>query len=269
MAASNAAEFAALVNDVRSRAVRFGNVGNLELLRWDDPSGARFVFGIEGGKVVDFLPSFSVEPATSLARVRMVNDDIATAAVVDDDGDQLTGFTFELEQFRLLAERTVESALAAVVFLGRSISVHTDSEAFSNSVASLLDANADTASPAPSHYVDRGWKWPPRVAEESFFSYGVFGEPSKSNANARFAGTVISAERRTNEETKQTFIVVKVCTTGIDATVCVSGDELDSVPLPGQVIAGDVFIVGSIPILEPAQASRRRWRDAAKPARKT
>ena len=86
-----------------------------------------------------------------------------------------------------------------MVFLGRSISVHTDSEAFGNSVASLLDANADPASLAPSNYVDRGWKWPPRVAEESFFSYGVFGEPSKSNATARFAGTVISAERRTNE----------------------------------------------------------------------
>jgi hypothetical protein len=262
LAASGSDDFEALVAAARPNAVRFGRVADVELLRWEDPSGARMVFRISDGQVVDFLPSFAADPTTRLGQVRRANKTVATAAVVDSAGDQLTSLAFECEQFRLLPDRPVDSALASVVFLGRKVSVHADDEAFGNSQDSLLDPNADLNAPAPPHYMERGLKWPPRVGSESFFSYGVFGEASQAGAGARFAGVVTGAERRTVHQTNQTFIVARVRTVGIDVSVCMSSNEVDAVPHPGQIIAGDVFIVGSIPALEAPQETRRWWQRA-------
>jgi hypothetical protein len=44
------------------------------------------------------------------------------------------------------------------------------------------------------HYLERGWSWPPRLASESFISYGVFGDPAQARARARLSGTVLKAE---------------------------------------------------------------------------
>jgi hypothetical protein len=259
LAVANEAELSALIRAVRPNAFGFGHVAGVELLRWEDPSGARLVLGLRDGQVVSLLPSFGSGHTTRLAGVRRANDDVAIAAVVDEDGEQLTSLALELEQIRLLADSSVDQSLAAITFLGRRVTVHEDSDAFAGSPESLLDRNADPNEPPPTHYVESGLKWPPRVGDESFFSYGVFGESAHSEAGGRFAGRVIDAERRTVQQSGQTFIVAHVRAVGIDASVCLSGTEFDTVPEPGQVLAGEVFIVGSVPELEQP-TTRSRWR---------
>jgi hypothetical protein len=258
MASADASEFSSLVKRALPRAVSFGRVGGIELLRWDDGSGARVVFGMREGQVVDFLPSFAADPTTRLADVKTRNGDVATASVVDEAGDQLTSLAFELEQNRLLPSSPVATADASVVFLGRNITLHRDADAFGESPASLLDPAADADAAPPPHVVERGMKWPFRVGSESFFSYGVFGDAEDAQAIARFAGQVIAAESRTNQLTKQTFTVARIHTVGISATVCLQRDEVDAVPGPGQVVAGEAFVAVSIPALETA-GTRERW----------
>lgn len=259
MAASSREAFSELAASARSRAIAFGRVGDVTLLRWEDPSGARLILGEVNGDVIEFLPSFASERTTRLARLRAANDEVAIAAVVAADGEQLTSVAFECEQRRLLPDHELDEAQASLIFLGRDVSVHADAASFAISPASLLDPNADANAPAPSHYVERGWKWPPRVGAESFFSHGVFGDASSASAGARFAGQVLSAERRTVELSNQTFIVAHVHTVGIEATVCLSGVAFDSPPRPGEVLEGEVFVVGSVRGLESAPRLRQ-WR---------
>ena len=248
-----------LVRAVRPTAVGIGHVAGVEVLRWEDPSGARLVLGLQDGQITSLLPSFAAEHTTRLARLRRANDSVAIAAVVDESGEQLTSLAFEPEQIGLLADDGVDAALAAITFLGRRVTVHEDSDAFGRSADSLLDPNADPSKPAPAHYVERGLKWPPRVGHESFISYGVFGEPAHAEAGARFAGVVIDAERRTVQQSGQTFIAATVQTIGIYASVCLSGTEFDAVPRPGQVLAGEVFVVGSVASPEQQNQKSRWW----------
>src|SRR5688572_12872699 len=124
LAVSTRDELEVLVAAIRPAAVRFGRIGGIEWLRWDDPSGARLVIGLENGVLVDFLPCFAADATTRLARVQNVNSEVTSADVVDDDGQQTTALTFELEQRRLLPDQPVESALASFVFLGRNVTVH-------------------------------------------------------------------------------------------------------------------------------------------------
>ena len=100
-------ELSALVGAVRPRAKTFGRVGRVELLRWEDESsGARLVLGIDDGRVVDLLPSLASPAVTHLADVHRANDATVTAAVVDDDGEQVTALAVELEQRRLVSNLT-------------------------------------------------------------------------------------------------------------------------------------------------------------------
>lgn len=258
MATADTTGFAALVNRARPSAVSFGRAGDVDLLRWEDPSGARLVFGVSDGQVVDFLPSLAANATTRLADVQIHNPDVATASVVDETGDQLTALAFELEQKRLLPSSPVTTADAAVVFLGRNVTLHSDRDAFGDSPASLLNPSVDADEPPPPHVIERGLQWPFRVGSESFFSYGVFGDTADAQAIARFAGVVIAAESRTNQLTEQAFTVAQIHTVGINANVCLQDGELDTVPQPGQVVAGEAFVAASIPALEAA-GTRRRW----------
>ena len=130
-------------------AHRFGVVDTLELLRWQDASGARLVFGVANGDLIDFLPSFASTASVRLRDLRRANADVVVAAVVDDDGEQLTSLAFECEQMRLVPTGGVESALASLVLLGRQVSVHTDAASFGADPASLLDPDADPDAPPP------------------------------------------------------------------------------------------------------------------------
>lgn len=106
--------------------------------------------------------------------------------------------------------------------------LHPDTEAVAASPDSLLDPSADMDSEPAPHYVERGWPWPPRFAAESFFSYGAFGDRDRPESTARLAGVVLKADRRNTAQA-------------------------------GQVIAGTVFLTGSLPEIEQ-RARPRRWR---------
>ena len=249
----------ALVAAVRPRATSIGYADGIDTLRWEDPSsGARLVLGIRSGSVVDLLPSLASQASTNLASVRLANEDVATAAVVAGDGEQLTSLALELEQRRLLGSHVLAAADAAVVALGSSVSIYADDETFAASPDSLMDPNADIDSEPPPHYVDHGMKWPPRMASESFISYGVFGDSAEARAHARLNGVVLTSSLRTTVQTGQSFVVARVRTVGFEVDLCMNADEHPNAPQQGQIIGGQVFLVGSVPSLERTP-SRKRW----------
>ncbi|HEV3364819.1 MAG TPA: hypothetical protein VG795_11910 [Acidimicrobiia bacterium] len=182
-----------LLNDVVPHAARLGHVDGVEVLRWDDPSGARLVLGLRGGEVVDLLPSFADEPTARLASIEFVSEEVATAAVLDDSDEQVTAMALDLEGWRLLRRSPPEGpASASVVALGVDVAVFDDEAAFAASSASLLTPDDSGDEAPPPEYVERGWTWPPRMAAESFLSYGVFAPPEEATLHARLAGTVVS-----------------------------------------------------------------------------
>jgi hypothetical protein len=189
----------------------------------------------------------------------MVNDEVATAAVVDEEGEQLTSVALELEQRHLLGRPTLGEVDAAVVAFGVSVASFGDENAFSESRESLLDPNADAESEPPAHDAEHGLKWPPRMAAQSFFSYGVFGEPAAAQATARLYGVVAESTRRTTAQTGQSFVVARVRTVGFEVDVCLSADEHPELPRHGAILGGQVFLVGSVPTLKKRTGRWRRW----------
>ncbi|MCU1428670.1 MAG: hypothetical protein JWL83_2670 [Actinomycetia bacterium] len=248
----------ALVSAVLPRGVLVGRADGIDVVRWEDPSGARLVFALKDKRVIDFLPSLSSRPGARLASVRASNASVATAAVVDEDGEQLTSVAVELEQRQFLGRSADLNGPAAIIAFGRAVTVHESAEAFAAADDSLLDPDADRDAAPPPHYAERGWPWPPRVAAESFFSHGVFGDPDQAVATAQMAGVVSESARRVVVETGQSFGVARVRTAGFEADVCLDARTHPTVPSSGAIISGTVFLVASIEALEPGPESTRR-----------
>jgi hypothetical protein len=165
------------------------------------------------------------------------------ADVVDEDGELLTRLAAEFEQRRFLPAEPVEGH-ASLVALGVDVTVHASADAFAASDASLVGDSP--AGEAPAHFVENGWPWPPRMAAESFISYGAFGTGDAANAYARLNGVVLTADIRTVALTGQRFMAARVRSTGFEAAVCLPADERTVAPATGAVIAGTVFLVGSL-----------------------
>ncbi|MDQ1304469.1 MAG: hypothetical protein QG671_296 [Actinomycetota bacterium] len=248
--------FTELVGDALRSAQPLGSRDGVDVVRWQDAGGARLVFGLRGGKVLDLLPSFAAEPGAQLSGLVMATDEVATAAVVDESGEQLTSLALEPEQRRLLPADQVHCA-ATVIALGVEVGVFSDADAFGASAASLL-SERDSGSEPPADYIANGWTWPPRMAAESFISYGVFGASTDATAHAQIAGTVLAASLRRTMLTGQEFITARVRTAGFETDVCLSAHEHQEVPIPGQVIAGTVFLVGDLAWASDAEAPARR-----------
>jgi hypothetical protein len=252
LAVSGPEEYEAVVGRALANATPVGRVGDALVVRWQDPSGVRLIASIQDGSVTDLLPSYASEPGAQFADVRMVNDEVATAAVVDEAGEQSTQMAVELEDRAVIraAGGAHPGGRASVVALGVDVGVHADEHAFADSPASLLGA-ADEAGDPPAHFVERGWSWPPRMAAQSFISHGVFGDPDDAQAFARLAGIVPYAERRTVSLTGQAFIVARVRTVGFEADLCLPGSDHPQTPTAGQVVAGTVFLVAALGLALP------------------
>lgn len=149
---------------------------------------------------------------------------MAVAAVVDEDGDQTTSLAVEVEQRRLLPEDEPVEAVASTVALGCEVWVFANEVEYEQSDVSLLDPSTKGTEPPP-HYVERGLKWPTRMAAESFFSFGVFAERADAEAYARMSGTVVAAERRRVQQTGQEVIVAQLRVIGMDITACLSAGD--------------------------------------------
>ncbi len=233
--------FGALIERAYESSVVVAYRDDLVITRWQDESGARVVFAIDAqGQVLSVTPSLAGEPGANLAELALVGDDLWTASVVDADGEQATACATELEGSAFFDPQNPPSGPASMVALGVGVAFFSDEDAFSASPASLLN---DDPGETPAHYVENGWSWPPRLAAESFISYGVF-DPANS-AHAMLNGTVVAARTAQNSLTGQQFHVARVQTAGFQADLCVPASEHER-PTAGQVVSGTVYLVADL-----------------------
>lgn len=244
LAVSDSDELTDLVRRVLPRAAPIGVAGDDVLRRWEDPSGSRLVLATRENEIVHLLPSFAGSPGATLGAVEFLSGQLASAAVLHEDGEEATVMILELEEGRVLEARAPIAGPATIVALGVNVDVFESAHAFGAAPASLLRPGAE-ATPRPLHYEERGWSWPPRVGPESFISYGAFARREEASAHARLAGTVLDASIRTVELTGQRFVEARVRTVGFEAHICFPA-EGETAPVPGNVVHGTVFLVGSM-----------------------
>ena len=223
-----------LLETVLAGSTVVGQVGDVEVRRWDDPSGARLVLGVREGEITDLVPSFAGEPGVRLADCVPLNSGVASADVLDEDGEQLTALAVELEQRHHLPRAAPVTGLATVVALGNDVAVYRDEQAFTESPASLLGPGEVPSDEAPVH-----------VAPDSFLSYGIFESPADALALARMAGVVLRAERRCVELTGQCFVTARVRNLIGELDVCLDDTSVADLPQPGEIIAGRVYLAAS------------------------
>ncbi|OZB82145.1 hypothetical protein [Microbacterium sp. 13-71-7] len=252
-------EFETVVGRLAARGYSLGAADGVEVVRWEDPSGARLVLGRRQGEYVDLLPSFAGSAGVNVARCRALSDEVVLADVVDADGEQITTMAFELEQRRALVGGW--SGLAAVTAFGMETQFFADEDEFAASPKSLLDPDDGPDEPAPAHAVEYGLRWPPRMAAESFISFGGFGDHPV--AEARLNGTVLRAARRRNTETGRRFLAARVGCLGFEVDLVTEWDAAPA-PVVGSIAAVGAFLVASIDSLAfdegPRAAMPRRRR---------
>jgi hypothetical protein len=262
LAVDGTTSLSAVISRLMPHTVSIGlGAKETEIRRWEDASGSRLTLGIREKQVVELLPSLGGPVSARLAEVQPSSEDFASADVVDEDGEMCTRLQLALEEQRFLEllERPAAGP-ACITALGNEVAVFQDEATFQEAPESLLDPNADPG-PPPPHIVEKGMKWPLRVASESFMSSAMF---SGLGAEATLYGTVLSADRRTVARTGQSFVAATVRTVGFEATVCVPGEQLATDPQPGHILGGRVYMVAAMPSLIPESAalSKRRgfWR---------
>ncbi|PZS16100.1 MAG: hypothetical protein DLM57_11430 [Pseudonocardiales bacterium] len=259
LAVDDSRDLGFLVDRAMAAAYVVGTFDGVEVRRWQGQSGAALVLGWQGRDVVDLLPTFAATVGGAVADCRLINESVASAALVDSNGEQLTAMAFEAEQYRQMRSMNAPVAGAVrITALGVSVQIHADATAFALSPDSLLDRSADPAEEAPAHYIERGFSWPPRVASESFISHGIFGDPTQSTAHARLSGLVLSARHRVCELTGQGFSVARVRTVGFEADLCLSDSEHPTVPQPDNIVSGTVFLAAAVDAAELADTRQHK-----------
>jgi hypothetical protein len=183
----------------------------------------------------------------------MLNDDVAMATVVDEQGEPLTSMAVEIEERRLLPLGKSLDGVATIVALGTSVSIYGSSEEFGESDDSLFLGTEDAEhwrlhpDEPPANYVAGGLQWPRRIGAESFGTYATFLDPGHAQASALMSGTVLSAERRTVIQTGQEIVIAEVRTAGgLVVTVCLEGAAHSGLPPIGGIISGTVNMVASM-----------------------
>lgn len=253
-------QFRRVVGAALDGATVLGERAGRRVLRWEDADGARLVL-VLGPKreLLALTPSFAGEPGAVLASLRHATEECWTAAVTQD-GEQVTALAADLEQSALIDPAGGAGGRAAVVALGTSVAVLPDVAAFRASRASLLSPEREDPGEPPAHHVENGWPWPPRMAEESFISYGVFGDPAQAEPVARLNGTVLRSRTCRNALTGGVFHVARVRTAGFEVDVCLDASEHPQLPPPGSVVAGTVYLVAALESLPgvPDGGSRPR-----------
>src|SRR4051812_6077174 len=133
------AGFDRLIADARRQALLIGTGAGTAVYRFEDPSGARIVLGVEeSGRVVQALPSFAAPAGAWLAHVRRANSAVAIADLVNAEGEQLSQLAVELEQRQLLGDPTSAPVAATLVALGTEVRLFADVAGFHAAPDSLL-----------------------------------------------------------------------------------------------------------------------------------
>jgi len=233
-------QFAALVKTATHTGFRVGTTGDVNVIDWRDPSGARLVLGWRGRELADFIPAFSGLPGARIGNLQQLRDETYLVDVLDAAGETCTRAAVDLAEFRLI--KPGAGGPAAITALGVDVTVHTDEAEFAASDASRLGNGP--SGPRPGH-IPAGHPWPPRMSPESFIGYGAFaadGGNDGATPHARLHGTVLHATLRTNEYTKATYAVARVRTVGMEVDLCFPGPA----PVPGNIIGGTVYLVASL-----------------------
>lgn len=242
--------FADLVERIGPHTALVGAGPNdVELLRWQDPSGARLLLTRGKRGITRVTPSYAGERVVQLSDIHRESDETALADVLEN-GDTVTRLAIELEELPLLGDAKHAGA-ANIVALAPDAQFFPNPEAFAASDASRLAT--DTPGPRPEHY-EPDWPWPPRMADESFIPTGLFGTDDVQPL-ALLNGTVRYAERRTTMLTGQDFVVARLQTAGFQADLCLPATT--PIPLPGAVVSTTAFLTGSLDIT--FAQPRRRW----------
>ncbi len=250
------ADFERLVDAAMASAQVVGEVGGVTVLRYDDLSGARIVFGVSDRSIVDLLPSFAGEPGCRVGELRMLDDEAAALSFVDEDDEVLTVGAVEVEERAWLraGARPPAPVGAHLVALGVDMTVHADQDSYERSPESLLseeDASAERPVDLPP---DVGW--PLGFSAESFVSHGAFDK--EDGAYARLSGVVLSAERRAVALTGGAFVHARVRSVMGEVDVCLPDPA--GVPPPGAVVAGTAFLVGGLSGWVPgSKAATSSW----------
>lgn len=256
----SSAELGAILERIRPDLRQLGVSDGVRLERWTDESGATLQLGTTATDVEDLVPTLDSDFGARAGDVVLVNGSVASAAILDEEGEQATAVTFDAEDFRRLrAGVDGGNRRLSLVGLGVRVELFDSEGAFEESPASLLSpSSADE--PAPDDFAERGLTWPLRIAAESVLAEGLFGPPEEADAVVRISGTVLRAQSRTNGLTGHAFTVARIRTVGFEADICLSSAEHPRVPEPGSVLSGYVYLVGRIdlPPMEPTPAPGRR-----------
>jgi hypothetical protein len=230
-----------------------------DVYRWQDVSGARLVFDLKRDVVHNVLPSFAGESSVSVRFVRRLNDDTSSAEIVDETGgstvETVTRLAVDIEERALLPSASVRGSASLVGLVGE-VAVFADADEFLASPASVL-GDPEDAGPPPPHVLEQGWPWPPRIGAQAFVSHGLFAPAREARPIATLNGVVSEADERVNSLSGITFVRSHVRSAGFAADVCWRANEM-TVPVPGNVVAATVYMVGSLHdwALEPSETPR-------------
>jgi hypothetical protein len=155
---SNPAELGQLIKTVYRSVREVGVYDGIHVGRWQDDSGAVLILGWRSGEHLDLIPAYAATRGGLLSDCELINEEIASASVVDTDGEQLTSMAFQAEQYRQIRAlgRPVNGS-ARITALGVEVQIHRDAAAFEASPASLLGSPEDPAEEPPQHFRERGW----------------------------------------------------------------------------------------------------------------
>ncbi|PRQ10557.1 hypothetical protein C1Y63_10945 [Corynebacterium sp. 13CS0277] len=196
-----------------------GEIRGGQLVQFSDPSGAQ-------------LNMLAVEPyatyagfastAAANAHVTMVNDVLALAEIVTDNGTPISTITCNLAQGPLLVEEpTLEWEQLALTAMGMDVAVFDNSEAF-----------RAAGGQAVGLVVSQG------------AAVVATGDGSRvPDASAQIAVEVVGAEYRYTALTNQRFIHLDVISP-VPMDVCIP--DTPALPAPGSIVAGTAMLVGSI-----------------------
>lgn len=243
MAVASPDELDDLVERITSRdGEPVAESAGVQTFRWEDPSGARMVYDVVAGQPL-ILPSYATSTSFEYIDVHVPNTQVALVTVVGPDGSNLTGVGAELEQRRHLTTYRAQGRIDLVA-LGIDVQLHADEAAFLDSPASLMVAE-DEQTDGPPEGLDAEMEWPPRMAAKSFFAHSGFSDPHEATPHAILSGIVLEAREVTHKLTGQRFLVVKTLTVFGEVDICLAAADHE-LPQPGQVLAGTVYLVGSL-----------------------
>jgi hypothetical protein len=226
-----------------------GRHAGVDVRRWEDPSGARLVMMLRGRTVEGLLPSFAGTPGVGIGNVSRASNGTCMADVAGNGESPMMRLSLELEEGPLLRESV--SGKASLVAFASAVKLHPTVAAFTAARESLIDPDQGDDDSATSPHA--------RMAAESFFPLGLFAAPDDIHARAILNGIVLYSRRLTNAATGVSFTVARVKCIGIELDVCLAEAEHPVVPTPGQVVGGDVFMVGSLatpPAISRLEAAR-------------